>query len=212
MKATFEAPSGEDAVVVDLLGLNKGVAWVNGNNLGRYWPSYTAAEMAGCHRCDYRGAFQAEGDGTRCLTGCGEPSQRYYHVPRSFLAAGEPNTLLLFEEAGGDPRRRPPHRGARRRVHLRRGRGRRHAVVRRRPRRVERRRGQLRRGARAVRRLRGRVRVQGGVRGVHGGVRREGVVHGGDHRRVRRRRVPVRRAHRPGHLLIVYGVAMSLIN
>uniref|UniRef100_A0A0E0C368 Beta-galactosidase n=1 Tax=Oryza meridionalis TaxID=40149 RepID=A0A0E0C368_9ORYZ len=101
-KATFEAPSGEDAVVVDLLGLNKGVAWVNGNNLGRYWPSYTAAEMAGCHRCDYRGAFQAEGDGTRCLTGCGEPSQRYYHVPRSFLAAGEPNTLLLFEEAGGD--------------------------------------------------------------------------------------------------------------
>uniref|UniRef100_A0A0D3HCC2 Beta-galactosidase n=1 Tax=Oryza barthii TaxID=65489 RepID=A0A0D3HCC2_9ORYZ len=102
-KTTFQAPAGQDTVVVDLLGLNKGVAWVNGNNLGRYWPSYTAAEMGGCHHCDYRGVFRIEGDGQKCLTGCGEPSQRYYHVPRSFLKNGEPNTLILFEEAGGDP-------------------------------------------------------------------------------------------------------------
>jgi hypothetical protein len=92
-------------VVVDLLGLNKGVAWVNGNNLGRYWPSYVAAEMGGCHRCDYRGKFTAEGGGQKCLTGCNEPSQRFYHVPRSFLKPGEPNTVILFEEAGGDPSR-----------------------------------------------------------------------------------------------------------
>lgn len=26
-----------------------------------------------------------------------------YHVPRSFLKLGEPNTLMLFEEAGGNP-------------------------------------------------------------------------------------------------------------
>ncbi|KAL6884591.1 hypothetical protein ACP4OV_010527 [Aristida adscensionis] len=39
----------------------------NGNSLGRYWPSYTAAEMAGCHVCDYRGTYKAEGDGLRCL-------------------------------------------------------------------------------------------------------------------------------------------------
>ncbi|WVZ70218.1 hypothetical protein U9M48_018899 [Paspalum notatum var. saurae] len=105
-KATFSAPAGEEAVAVDLLGLNKGAAWVNGNSLGRYWPSYTAADMDGCHAaCDYRGKFKAEGDGVRCLTGCGEPSQRFYHVPRSFLRAGEPNTLVLFEEAGGDPTR-----------------------------------------------------------------------------------------------------------
>ncbi|KAJ1283988.1 hypothetical protein BS78_03G170000 [Paspalum vaginatum] len=61
--------------------------------------------MDGCNVCDYSGKFKAEGDGIRCLTGCGEPSQRFYHVPRSFLRAGEPNTLVLFEEAGGDPTR-----------------------------------------------------------------------------------------------------------
>jgi hypothetical protein len=104
-KATFDAPAGEEPVVVDLLGLGKGAAWVNGHSLGRYWPSYTAPEMDGCHVCDYRGKFKAEGDGIRCLTGCGEPSQRYYHVPRGFLRPGEPNTLVLFEEAGGDPAR-----------------------------------------------------------------------------------------------------------
>ncbi|KAF0930361.1 hypothetical protein E2562_032199 [Oryza meyeriana var. granulata] len=102
-KTTFQAPVGEDSVVVDLQGLNKGIAWVNGNNLGRYWPSYTAADMPGCHHCDYRGVFKAEVDAQKCLTGCGEPSQRLYHVPRSFLRSGEPNTLVLFEEAGGDP-------------------------------------------------------------------------------------------------------------
>ncbi|XP_039847812.1 beta-galactosidase 1-like [Panicum virgatum] len=104
-KTSFAAPAGDEAVVVDLLGLNKGAAWVNGHSLGRYWPAYTAAEMGGCHVCDYRGEFKAEGGGVRCLTGCGEPSQRFYHVPRAFLRAGEPNTLVLFEEAGGDPTR-----------------------------------------------------------------------------------------------------------
>ncbi|KAF8730440.1 hypothetical protein HU200_017018 [Digitaria exilis] len=107
-KTSFDAPAGEEAVVVDLLGLNKGAAWVNGNSLGRYWPSYAAAEMDGCHVCDYRREFNAAGDESdlQCLTGCGEPSQRFYHVPRSFLRRdGEPNTLILFEEAGGDPTR-----------------------------------------------------------------------------------------------------------
>ncbi|KAK1643531.1 hypothetical protein QYE76_061336 [Lolium multiflorum] len=33
-KATFEAPAGLEPVVADLLGLGKGVAWINGNNLG----------------------------------------------------------------------------------------------------------------------------------------------------------------------------------
>ncbi|XP_044963205.1 beta-galactosidase 1-like [Hordeum vulgare subsp. vulgare] len=111
-KATFEAPTGEEPVVADLLGLGKGVVWVNGNNLGRYWPSYVAADMDGCRRCDYRGTFMADGDGQKCLTGCNEPSQRFYHVPRSFLKAGEPNTMVLFEEAGGDPTRASASRAA----------------------------------------------------------------------------------------------------
>ncbi|KAG0486272.1 hypothetical protein HPP92_008367 [Vanilla planifolia] len=97
-KTTFQAPLGSDTVVVDLLGMGKGAAWVNGQNIGRFWPNYTASQD-GCHPCDYRGTFQSDS----CQTGCGEPAQRWYHVPRSFLKSGEPNTLVLFEEAGGDP-------------------------------------------------------------------------------------------------------------
>ncbi|KAJ7962919.1 Beta-galactosidase [Quillaja saponaria] len=33
---------------------------------------------------------------------CGLPSQRWYHVPRSFLN-NDVNTLVLFEEMGGNP-------------------------------------------------------------------------------------------------------------
>ncbi|KAG0484484.1 hypothetical protein HPP92_008563 [Vanilla planifolia] len=97
-KTTFQAPLGSDTVVVDLLGMGKGAAWVNGQNIGRFWPNYNASQD-GCHPCDYRGTFQSDS----CQTGCGEPAQRWYHVPRSFLKSGEPNTLVLFEEAGGDP-------------------------------------------------------------------------------------------------------------
>jgi hypothetical protein len=34
-------------------------------------------------------------------TGLGEPTQRYYHVPREWLT--DRNTLVLFDEIGGDP-------------------------------------------------------------------------------------------------------------
>ncbi|KAH7656488.1 Beta-galactosidase protein [Dioscorea alata] len=97
-KANFDAPIGDEPVVVDLLGMGKGAAWVNGNSLGRFWPNYTADPNA-CKPCDYRGQYTD----SRCRTDCGEPSQRWYHVPRSFLKAGLPNTLVLFEEFGGDP-------------------------------------------------------------------------------------------------------------
>ncbi|KAK1618342.1 hypothetical protein QYE76_023859 [Lolium multiflorum] len=102
-KALFHTPDGEDAVVVDLAGLNKGVVYVNGRNLGRYWPSYIAGNMDGCHRCDYRGAYKTWDNQEKCLTGCHEIGQQFYHVPRSFLNAGGLNTIVLFEEAGGDP-------------------------------------------------------------------------------------------------------------
>uniref|UniRef100_M4CFZ6 Beta-galactosidase n=1 Tax=Brassica campestris TaxID=3711 RepID=M4CFZ6_BRACM len=46
-----------------------------------------------------KGAYHAE----KCLTNCGEPTQRWYHVPRSFLNAEGDNTLVLFEEMGGNP-------------------------------------------------------------------------------------------------------------
>ncbi|XP_033131905.1 beta-galactosidase 15 [Brassica rapa] len=98
-QATFKSPLGNDPVVVDLMGLGKGTAWVNGNNIGRYWPAFISSENGCDAKCNYRGAYHAE----KCLTNCGEPTQRWYHVPRSFLNAEGDNTLVLFEEMGGNP-------------------------------------------------------------------------------------------------------------
>ncbi|XP_057459091.1 beta-galactosidase 7-like [Lotus japonicus] len=97
-KAEFKAPSGSNPVVVDLQGLGKGHAWVNGHSIGRYWPSWLIGTNGCSDWCDYRGRYKKE----KCNTGCGEPSQRWYHVPRSFLN-NDKNTLILFEEVGGNP-------------------------------------------------------------------------------------------------------------
>ncbi|KAI3949814.1 hypothetical protein MKW92_040004 [Papaver armeniacum] len=97
-KTTFKAPSGTDAVVVDLKGMGKGHAWVNGKSIGRFWPSFLAANDGCEETCDYRGSYSDK----KCASKCGEPSQRWYHVPRSFLRA-DSNTLILFEEVGGNP-------------------------------------------------------------------------------------------------------------
>ncbi|KAA8534750.1 hypothetical protein F0562_029808 [Nyssa sinensis] len=98
-KTTFKAPLGTDPITLDLQGLGKGLAWVNGHNIGRYWPSYLAEED-GCsvEACDYRGSYS----NSKCLTNCGQPTQRWYHVPRSFVTDDD-NTLVLFEEFGGNP-------------------------------------------------------------------------------------------------------------
>ncbi|KAF2556831.1 hypothetical protein F2Q68_00015025 [Brassica cretica] len=98
-KTTFKAPLGSEPVVVDLLGLGKGTAWINGNNIGRYWPEFLSTEDGCSTECNYRGAYYAE----KCQTNCGEPTQRWYHVPRSFLNPKGDNTLVLFEEIGGNP-------------------------------------------------------------------------------------------------------------
>ncbi|KAI4355825.1 hypothetical protein L6164_004562 [Bauhinia variegata] len=94
----FEAPGGTDPVVVDLTGLGKGHAWINGHSIGRYWPSYMAKNDGCTPKCDYRGQYNSE----KCQHGCGSPTQRYYHIPRSFLKPAD-NVIILFEEIGGDP-------------------------------------------------------------------------------------------------------------
>ncbi|KAF2287107.1 hypothetical protein GH714_038216 [Hevea brasiliensis] len=100
-KTTFKAPLGKDPVVLDMDGMGKGVAWVNGHSIGRYWPSFLAEED-GCsiEACDYRGPY----DNNKCVTNCGKPTQRWYHVPRSFME-NDVNNLILFEEFGGNPAR-----------------------------------------------------------------------------------------------------------
>ncbi|XP_031118394.1 beta-galactosidase 15-like [Ipomoea triloba] len=100
-KTSFKAPAGEDPVVVDLMGLGKGFAWVNGNNLGRYWLILAKGDCP-TEPCDYRGPYT----NNKCLSNCGNPTQRFYHVPRSFLNHGDNNNnndLVLFEEIGGTP-------------------------------------------------------------------------------------------------------------
>ncbi|MCH91901.1 beta-galactosidase 7-like [Trifolium medium] len=100
-KTTFKTPEGTDSVVLDCLGLTKGQAWINGHSIGRYWPTMIADTNGCSDKCDYRGSYGAD----KCLSGCGEPSQRFYHVPRSFLNNNDTNsnTLILFEEMGGSP-------------------------------------------------------------------------------------------------------------
>ena len=73
-QATFKAPLGTDPIVLDLQGMGKGFAWVNGFNIGRYWPTYIADED-GCdvEACDYRGSYGS----SKCLTNCGQPTQRW---------------------------------------------------------------------------------------------------------------------------------------
>ncbi|KAK3022765.1 hypothetical protein RJ639_046728 [Escallonia herrerae] len=72
-KTNFESPKGEDPVVLDLLSLGKGTAWVNGKNIGRYWPSYLSDEDGCPSSCDYRGAYNPN----KCSTNCGKSSQRW---------------------------------------------------------------------------------------------------------------------------------------
>ncbi|VFQ98096.1 unnamed protein product [Cuscuta campestris] len=97
-KATFDAPGGDTPLAIDFRGMGKGEAWVNGQSIGRYWPKYAAPSTGCTDTCDYRGAYSA----TKCLKNCGQPSQIYYHVPRSWLRP-KGNVVVLFEEAGGDP-------------------------------------------------------------------------------------------------------------
>ena len=69
-----ELPSGLYAVLLDMRGMNRGHAFVNGHDIGRYW--------------------LLEGGQS------GYPTQWLYHVPQDWLVQGGPNTLTLLEEVG----------------------------------------------------------------------------------------------------------------
>ncbi|KAG5119775.1 hypothetical protein JHK82_034195 [Glycine max] len=97
-KTTFSAPSGSDPVAIDFTGMGKGEAWVNGQRIGRYWPTYVASDASCTDSCNYRGPYSA----SKCRKNCEKPSQTLYHVPRSWLKPSG-NILVLFEERGGDP-------------------------------------------------------------------------------------------------------------
>ncbi|KAH7681368.1 Beta-galactosidase protein [Dioscorea alata] len=96
-KTTFNAPVGNNPIAMNFTGIGKGEAWVNGQSIGRYWPK-NIAPQSGCSSCNYGGTFK----NYKCLKNHEKPSQQLYHVPCSFIKL-KSNSLVLFEEMGGDP-------------------------------------------------------------------------------------------------------------
>ncbi|KAB1203774.1 Beta-galactosidase 3 [Morella rubra] len=93
-KAYFDAPRGDEPLALDMQSMGKGQVWINGQSIGRYWMAYAKGN---CKTCSYSGTFRPE----NCQLGCGQPTQRWYHVPRSWLKPRR-NLLVVFEELGGD--------------------------------------------------------------------------------------------------------------
>ncbi|XP_076904052.1 beta-galactosidase 3-like isoform X2 [Bidens hawaiensis] len=96
-KAIVDAPPGDEPIGLDMVHMGKGLAWLNGEQIGRYWPRKAPFDKC-VKTCDYRGKFNPD----KCNRGCGEPTQRWYHVPRSWFKPSG-NVLVIFEEKGGDP-------------------------------------------------------------------------------------------------------------
>ncbi|KAB2604573.1 beta-D-galactosidase 7 [Pyrus ussuriensis x Pyrus communis] len=94
-KAYFNAPGGNEPLALDMSSMGKGQVWINGQSIGRYWMAYAKGD---CSSCSYIGTFRP----TKCQLHCGRPTQRWYHVPRSWLKPTQ-NLVVVFEELGGDP-------------------------------------------------------------------------------------------------------------
>ena len=79
LRARFSTPPlppvGEGACLLDLTGLGRGHAFVNGHDVGRFW-------------------LLARNDGF------GQPSQSFYHVPPDWLSSEHLNELVVFEDEG----------------------------------------------------------------------------------------------------------------
>ena len=89
-RTTFEKPAGDDPLVLDLSGMTKGMAWLNGKCIGRYWlvPAHEQKTWPNDTPVELHGLLK--------------PTQRFYNLPFEWLEKKE-NTLVLFEEIGGDP-------------------------------------------------------------------------------------------------------------
>ncbi|KAJ2089651.1 hypothetical protein IW138_003249 [Coemansia sp. RSA 986] len=94
---------------VDMSSMTKGQLWINGHHLGRYWLRRAPAKESHkpCQQCGYGGWYWPD---NVCRQGCGEYSQQYYHLPRSYLSLPTDddekpplNTLYVLEEIGGKP-------------------------------------------------------------------------------------------------------------
>ncbi|KAK6282884.1 hypothetical protein POUND7_016709 [Theobroma cacao] len=76
-KGYFDTPEGNNPVAIRMTGMGKGMVWINGQNIGRYWMSY--------------------------LSPLKQPSQSEYQIPRSFLKPTQ-NLIVILEEQEGNPK------------------------------------------------------------------------------------------------------------
>ncbi|MBA0743125.1 hypothetical protein Gogos_005843 [Gossypium gossypioides] len=76
-KGYFDAPEGDNPVAVKMTGMGKGMVYINGRNIGRYWMSY--------------------------LSPLKRPTQSEYHIPRSYLQPTM-NLIVIVEDEKGDPK------------------------------------------------------------------------------------------------------------
>ncbi len=87
---TFPRPQTNAPLAVDLTGMSKGMAWLNGRCIGRYWlVAGTREELLPWQLPSVH------------LQRIGTPTQQFYHLPVDWLQ--EENVLVLFDELGGDP-------------------------------------------------------------------------------------------------------------
>ncbi|PPD87890.1 hypothetical protein GOBAR_DD15162 [Gossypium barbadense] len=68
---------GDNPVAVKMTGMGKGMVYINGRNIGRYWMSY--------------------------LSPLKRPTQSEYHIPRSYLQPTM-NLIVIVEDEKGDPK------------------------------------------------------------------------------------------------------------
>lgn len=97
LKASFDLPKNADladeatAFALDLSTMSKGMAYVNGFNLGRYWlkPGTCSGSCAPPVK---------NGHCYMHWKDCDKPTQSVYHIPSDVLKASG-NLVVLFEEA-----------------------------------------------------------------------------------------------------------------
>jgi beta-galactosidase len=87
LRTTFARPAGDAPLALDLGSMSKGMAWLNGRCIGRYWL------VLGDQPHDQGFAQVVD------VLNAGQPTQRFYHLPTAWLQ--DQNELILLEEQGG---------------------------------------------------------------------------------------------------------------
>lgn len=90
-KASFSKPDCKGGLAIDMGSMNKGMIWLNQKCLCRYWLIPATGK-----------SVHSPANTTQAQK-VGEPTQRYYYIPESWLK--EKNEIIIFEEYGGAPQK-----------------------------------------------------------------------------------------------------------